>query len=341
MAAPSPTVKIGVIGVGRIGKCHLESLSAMPNATVTMIADVWEQGCRDAAAKYHIPNFTLVWQELVTSADVDAVLVCSHSSEHAEQVRMAIENGKKVFCEKPLARELHEIAELAAAVQEHNAFVMVAFQRRFDSNFARIKQATMSGEVGSVLHLPLISRDPAPPPMDYVAQSGGMINDMAIHDIDIANFLTGSECVEVMAYTSCRQNEEIGKAGDIDLAMTILKFSCGAIVTIDNARQTTYGYDQRVELFGTNGMIQSSNRFDNQCTIFDGTSVHGDLPMNFFMDRYKEAYKTEMAAFVKAIADGGPPPCGVAEALAAARIAKAVKKSIDDKRPVQIAEIDA
>jgi myo-inositol 2-dehydrogenase/D-chiro-inositol 1-dehydrogenase len=332
-------LKVGVIGVGRIGRCHLESLTTMPGVRVTMVADIIDEAARSACNDFGVPTSTRDWLELVRSPDVEAVIICSPTDQHADQIKECARLRKYIFCEKPISLDLHTIDEVVRVVEENNAFCMVAFQRRFDMSFMRVRQAVVNGEVGNVAMVHIVSRDPSPPPLNYIAVSGGLHNDMAIHDFDMAHFLVGEEIVEVFTYGSCRVDPAIGQVGDIDTSLVMLKFANGAVATIDNCRKATYGYDQRVEVFGSNGMAQSDNRFHNTCVISDGTSVHKDRPMNFFMDRYRDAYRAEMKAFIDAIKTGSRPPCGVEEGRAAARIAVAAKKSMEAGKPIRLDEI--
>jgi len=329
-------VKIGIIGVGRIGQVHAKSIQSIPSATVVMISDIWEEGAKKACETFNIPRWTKDPNELINDPEVEAVLICSPTDQHADQIIACAKAGKFIFCEKPISLNVEIIDEVCKVIDETNAKCMVAFQRRFDPTFRRLRDAVETGEVGDVHMVHIVSRDPGPPPIAYIAQSGGLHCDMAIHDFDMARFIVGSEVIEVYAKGECRVDNAIAEAGDIDTSLVVLKFANGAIATVSNSRKATYGYDQRVEVFGSKGMIQSNNLFHNQCTLSLGDAVKQDLPMNFFMDRYKDAYLNEMIAFVEMCTTNSPPPCGVTEGRNAAKISVAAKQSMDSNLPVQL-----
>jgi myo-inositol 2-dehydrogenase/D-chiro-inositol 1-dehydrogenase len=304
-----------------------------------MICDIFEAAALAAVNDFGVPAWTKDWREVINSDNVDAVIICSPTDQHAEQLMACARLRKPCFCEKPVSLDLTIIDEVVRTIEENNAFCMVGFNRRFDSNFGRIKRSIASGEIGNLHFVHIVSRDPGPPPLAYVAVSGGLHNDMTIHDFDMARFLVDSEVEEIYTHASCRVDPAIGEAGDIDTSLCVIKFVNGVVVTIDNCRKAVYGYDQRVEAFGTGGMIQTDNRYMNQCTLADGQSVRSDLPMNFFMDRYKEAYRAEIRAFVDAVKAGAAPPCGVTEGRAAARMAAVAKRSMLERRPVRMDEL--
>ncbi|KAM3576424.1 hypothetical protein VYU27_001774 [Nannochloropsis oceanica] len=333
---PGKVLRVGVIGVGRIGRVHIESIQSIKDACVTMVADIWEDGARQVCEQYGIPKYVKDYKDLIADADVDAVLICSPTDQHASQIMEASRAGKAIFCEKPISLNLEIIDEVCNVVEETGALCMVAFQRRFDPTFKRLQTAVAKGEVGNVHMIAITSRDPGPPPVAYIAQSGGLHCDMAIHDFDMARFITGSDIVEVFTKGDCKIDPAIAEAGDIDTSLVVLKFANGVIGTISNSRKATYGYDQRVEVFGSKGMIQSENLRPNMCTISNAGSVHQDLPFNFFMDRYKEAYKVEMEEFVSCAIAGTKPPCGVAEGRAATKVAMAAAASMKANAPVAL-----
>lgn len=340
--APSgKQLKVGIIGAGRIGQVHCETLATRcPEAKPEMIIDYFPEVAKETAAKYGIPKHGTDYKEIIDNPEIDAVWVCSPSSLHAEQIIAASAAGKHIFCEKPLATELKQVDEVIKHVDASGVKMMLAFQRRFDANFARAKKAIDDGVVGDPFTFHLTSRDPAPPPVDYIIKSGGIHNDMAIHDFDVARFLMKSECTEVIAMGACRVDPKIGsEGGDIDTALTVLKFENGAFGTVDNCRQSPQGYDQRVEVFGSQGQVSFSNNFPNQMTIADAHSVRTDLPLNFFMDRYMEAYRNETIEFVKSITEDTPTPTNARDGRAAMVMALAAKKSLTEGRPVLTSEI--
>ena len=340
--ATSPKqLKVGIIGAGRIGQVHCETLvTRCPEAKPEMIVDYFPQVAKETAVKYNIPHHGTDYKAIIDNPQIDAVWVCSPSSLHAEQIKAASDAGKHIFCEKPLATQLSQVDEVIKHVEGTGVKLMLAFQRRFDTNFARAKRAIDDGAVGDPFTFHLTSRDPAPPPVDYIIKSGGIHNDMAIHDFDVARFLMGCECTEVIALGACRVDPKIASEGkDIDTALTVLKFENGAFGTVDNCRQSPQGYDQRVEVFGSNGQVSFSNNYANQMTIADAQSVRRDKPLHFFMDRYMEAYRVETIEFVKSITNDTPTPTNAHDGRAAMVMAIAAKRSLQENRPVKTSEI--
>ena len=342
-SSAAPSINVGIIGAGRIGQVHAETLAyRCPEAKPAMIVDFFPDIAKNVAAKYGIPKHGQDYMEIVENPDIDAVWICSPSSMHKEQIIAASKAGKHIFCEKPLAIELSEADEVIENVEKSGVKMMLAFQRRFDSNFARAKKAILDGAVGDPFTFHLTSRDPAPPPIDYILKSGGLHNDMAIHEFDEARFLMGCECTEVIALGGCRVDPKIAsEGGDIDTALTVLKFENGAFGTIDNCRQSPQGYDQRVEVFGSGGQVAFSNNYDNNLTIADSESIRHDTPLSFFMDRYMDAYRNETIEFVKSIVEDTTPPTSARDGRAAMVMAKAAKKSLLENRSVLTSEIAA
>lgn len=342
LAAASGQLKVGIIGAGRIGQVHAETLAyRCPEAKAEQIVDFFPDVAASVAEKYGIPKSGKDYMEIIENPDIDAVWICSPSSLHKEQIVAACAAGKHIFCEKPLAVQLSEADEVIEAVDKSGVKMMLAFQRRFDPNFAKARAAIDAGAVGDPFTFKLTSRDPAPPPIDYILKSGGLHNDMAIHDLDVARFLMKCECTEVIAMGAARVDPKIAsEGGDIDTALTVLKFENGAFGTIDNCRACPTGYDQRVEVFGSKGQIEFGNNYDNAVVFSDGESVRRELPYSFFMDRYADAYRNETIEFVKAIVNDTEPPTSARDGKAAMVMAKAAKLSLDEGgRAVKISEI--
>jgi len=331
------TLNIGIIGAGRIGRVHAASLVyRVPNAGVLMIADVNEQAAHEVAARLGIPKVTGDYREVLAAPDVHAVLICSSTDTHARITQEAARAGKQIFCEKPISHSLAEIDETLAAVEKAGVKFQVGFNRRFDANFRRVRRAVESGEIGEPSLMHIVSRDPAPPPVEYVRRSGGMFLDMTIHDFDMARYLIGAEVEEVFTLAGVRIDPAIGAAGDVDTAVIMLRFANGAIGTIDNSRRAAYGYDQRVEILGSKGSIATLNNYPNQAIVSDGQSVRRDLPLNFFMDRYTESFATEVSEFVDAVLGGKPVPVGGKDGRVSVVIALAAMKSYREGRPIRI-----
>ncbi len=334
------TINVGVIGAGRIGKVHAETVTyRIPEARVIAVADIVEETARRLAEQLHIPQATRDYREILADPQVDAVLVCSSTDTHAAIITEAAEAGKHIFTEKPIDLSLARIDQVLAAVEKAGVKFQVGFNRRFDPTFARVHQAIQNGEIGEVHLLHIISRDPAPPPIEYVKVSGGIFMDMMIHDFDMARFLVGAEVEEVYTRAAVRVDPAIGEAGDVDTAVVMLTFNNGVIATIDNSRRAVYGYDQRVEVLGSKGGVTAGNVFPNEVTICTAEHVRRDLPLNFFMDRYTESYEREIRAFIDAIVHDRPVPVGAADGRAPVLMALAARKSLDEHRPVKISEV--
>jgi myo-inositol 2-dehydrogenase/D-chiro-inositol 1-dehydrogenase len=267
------------------------------------------------------------------------VLICSSTDTHAQFIEEAAQAGKQIFCEKPIALDLGQIDHALAAVDRAGVKLQIGFNRRFDPNFARVREVVATGQIGEPHLLRITSRDPAPPPLAYVKVSGGIFLDMTIHDFDMARFLMGSEVEEIYAAGGVLVDPEIGQAGDIDTTIITLHFANGALGTIDNSRQAVYGYDQRVEVFGSGGCVTADNNYPNTATISDARRVHRDLPLNFFMERYVESYVAEMKAFVACVVNDTPPPVTGLDGRIPVVMGYAAKRSLAEGRPVKLDEI--
>ena len=335
-------LNIGLIGVGRIGKVHAEHLAyRIPRARLAAVSDVNLEAARALGAKLGVGRVEADHRALLADPALDAVVICSPTDLHAPMIEESAAAGKHIFCEKPVARTLGEIDRALDAVARADVKLQIGFNRRFDANFARVRRAISSGEIGEPHLLHIVSRDPGPPPIEYVRVSGGMFLDMTIHDFDMARFLIGEEVEEVFAAGAVRVDPAIGAAGDLDTALVTLKFAGGALGVIDNSRRAVYGYDQRVEVLGSAGGAAVANNHPNTAVISDAASVHRDLPLNFFMDRYLDSFLTEMAAFVDAVLDGAPIPVTGEDGRAAVALGIAARRSYDENRPVRLDEIKA
>lgn len=334
-------LNIGIIGAGRIGKVHAATIAyRAPAARLLAVADTDRAAAQALAEKHGIPHATADYREVLANPAIQAVFICSATNTHAPFTEEAARAGKHIFCEKPIALDLAQIDRTLAAVDEAGVKLQVGFNRRFDANFARVRQAIQSGEIGQPALLHIISRDPGPPPIAYVKVSGGMFLDMTIHDFDMARFLIGAEVEEVYTQAAVTVDPAIGEAGDVDTAVIMLKFANGVIATIDNCRRASYGYDQRVEVLGSQGSIATANNYPNAAVVSDGASVRRDLPLNFFMDRYTESFANEVLAFVEAVLHDRPVPVSGRDARAPVVMGLAAKKSHLEKRPVKLAEIE-
>ncbi len=335
-------MNIGVIGAGRIGKVHAENLAlGIQETNVVAIADVVLSAAQETAARLRIPKATADYREILASPEIEAVVICSATDTHTQIIVEAAQAGKHIFCEKPVDLSLKKIDQAIAAVDAAGVKLQIGFNRRFDPDFRRIRQAVENGEVGTPYRLHVISRDPAPPPISYVKVSGGLFLDMMIHDFDMSRFLIGSEVEEVYTVADVKVDPAIGEAGDVDTAVVVLKFANGVMGTIENCRKSVYGYDQRAEVFGSGGSASIANNYSNTATISTAAGVRRDLPLHFFVERYADSYRIEMQAFVDAVLHDKPVPVTVRDARVPVVMGLAARKSYDENRPVRLSEITA
>jgi myo-inositol 2-dehydrogenase/D-chiro-inositol 1-dehydrogenase len=330
----------GVIGAGRIGKIHAENLvTRIPGVEVKAVADVNLAAAQELAARLHIPAAHADYHAILSDSTIEAVAVCSSTDTHASILIETAQAGKHIFCEKPIDYDLAKIDAALAAVGQAGVKLQIGFNRRFDPNFRKVRQLVAEGKVGEPHILRITSRDPAPPPISYIKVSGGMFLDMTIHDFDMARYLSGSEVVEVYTAAGVMVDPSIGTAGDVDTAVITLRFANGAIGTIDNSRQAVYGYDQRVEVFGSGGMVQAHNITPDNDVYANADGVHSAKPLYFFLERYMESFIAEMKDFVKSIQENTPPPVTGIDGRIPVMIGMAARKSLLEKRPVQLCEI--
>jgi myo-inositol 2-dehydrogenase/D-chiro-inositol 1-dehydrogenase len=281
------------------------------------------------------------YQAILENPEIEAVIICSSTDTHTQIIEDAAAAGKHIFSEKPIDFSLTRIDRALAAVKEAGVKLQIGFNRRFDANFARIREAVAEGQIGTPHILRITSRDPAPPPISYVRVSGGMFLDMTIHDFDMARYLIGGEVEEVYAVGGVRIDPAIGEAGDIDTAIITLTFANGVWGTIDNSRQAVYGYDQRVEVFGSQGMIRTGNDTPERTVLSNAQGVHSALPFYFFIERYTDSYIAEMAAFIRCIQDDKPPPVTGLDGRIPVLIGRAALRSLTEGRPVRLDEIES
>jgi myo-inositol 2-dehydrogenase / D-chiro-inositol 1-dehydrogenase len=335
------TIRVGVIGAGRIGKIHAENIATrIPGAVVVAIADPNVTFAKELAEKLHVDTYYEDYHKIMEDKSIDAVAICSSTDTHSKFMIEAAQAGKHIFCEKPVDLSLEKIDAALAAVKKAGVKCQIGFNRRFDPNFKKVRQFVTEGKVGDVHILRITSRDPAAPPVEYVKVSGGMFMDMTIHDFDMARYLAGSEVVEVYAAGGVMVDPAIGKAGDIDTAVITLKFANGAIGTIDNSRKAAYGYDQRVEVFGSKGMVAVANNTANSSVYSNVDGVVSEKPLYFFLERYMDSFIAEMADFITAVREDKPTPVTALDGRKPVIIAMAAKKSLLENRPVKLSEIE-
>lgn len=332
-------IKFGIAGVGRMGSIHLENLvTKFLDTEVVAISDI-NPNTSALAQQFGVPKVYTQFEEMVNDENIDVVVICSPTDFHANHIILAAKAGKQIFCEKPMDLSLDTVKEVLKVVEEAGVKLFIAFNRRYDPNFQKVKQMVAEGKIGDSQIIKITSRDPGPPPVSYIKVSGGLFLDMAIHDFDMARFISGKEVVEVYAKGAVFVDDEIGKAGDIDTAITTLTLDDGAMVVIDNSRKAAYGYDQRLEVFGSKGMCGSENKLHNNHFYYDENGAHNALPLDFFMDRYAASYFNEMNAFIDCLKFDKEPSTSGRDGLISLAIGLAAKKSLKENRAVKLSEI--
>ena len=328
-------IRFGVIGAGRIGKVHAKTIAANPKAQLAYIADAMPKAAQDLATQYGAKIASV--DDIMKARDVDAVLIGSPTGFHAEQIQAASNNGKAIMCEKPVSLSVDAILETLKVVEKNKSTLMIGFNRRFDPSFAEVEQRIRRGDIGEVEMVTVISRDPAPPPAEYVKGSGGIFRDMMIHDFDMARFLMGEEFVVVSALGAALVDKAIGQAGDVDTAAVQMQTASGKIAVITNSRRATYGYDQRMEVHGSKGMIHAKNVHNTTVEVLSDKGYVADPIQNFFLERYGAAYSNELNAFITAVEAGNrdPRPNGY-DGLQAQKLADAATMSWQTGKPVKV-----
>ena len=336
-------INVGIIGAGRIGKVHCESIMRyVKNATVKAVADPFLNDETKAwAQSLGITEFYEDYHKILEDKDIEAVLICSSTDTHSPISLEAIAAGKHIFCEKPIDHDVNKILEVKKALENSNVKYQVGFNRRFDHNFKAARKAVEGGQIGDLNILKVCSRDPGAPPVSYIKVSGGIFLDMTIHDFDMVRFMSGSEVEEVFAYGAVLVDPAIGEAGDIDTAVISMKLANGAIAVIDNCRRASYGYDQRVEAFGSLGQVAIGNDSESTAVISNADGVKGEVPLNFFLERYMGAYVAEITEFIDCVENDKPIAVGLECGLQPVLIGIAAKKSLETGMPVKIADIAA
>ncbi len=336
------TIKIGIIGAGRIGRVHAENIAKfVPEMEIKTVSDPYMSGeTLEFLQRLRIPGLVKDADVILSDPEIKAVVVCSPTDLHAEYAIKAAQAGKDVFVEKPVDYRIERVREVIDAVKRAGVKLQVGFNRRFDHNHRAVYEAVRAGKVGRVNLIKISSRDPAPPSIDYVRVSGGIFYDMMVHDFDMARFLAGSEVTEVFAYGGVLVDPAIGEAGDVDTAVVSLKFENGAMGVIDNSRRAVYGYDQRVEVFGSEGAVMDGNDTPSNAVFYGVEGTVSDTCYKIMWDRYTGAFAAEQKAFASAVINGTEPPVTGEDGLYPILIAAAAAKSLREGRPVRIAEIE-
>lgn len=329
------TLRIAVLGCGRIGRMHAEMLAhRVEGVQLAGVYDVVASAAAEVSAWLGVPSMGSVGD--VLASDVDAVAICTSTDTHADLIVVAAEAGVATFCEKPVSLSLADVDRALTAVDAAGTLLHVGFNRRFDPAHQAVRDDAAKGVLGDLHLVRITSRDPAPPPIDYIRRSGGLFCDMTIHDFDMARYVSGSEVVSVYATGSALVDPAIGEAGDIDTAAVVLRHESGCITTIDNSRRAVYGYDQRVEAFGSGGVAASDNPPVHSAWRRDVTGLVAPPIGDFFLDRYEQSFLRQWAAFVDAVCGGGPSPVPGADGRAPVVLALAAAESVATGRPVAV-----
>ena len=321
-------------GAGRIGAIHAGNIAGHPDARLRLVVDPDRAAAERLAGRYDAAVVSPA--EALADRAVNAVVIASSTDTHADLVEAAARAGKAVFCEKPLDLDRRRAEACVAMARECGVPLMVGFNRRFDPNFGRLERQIRDGRIGRLELLTITSRDPAPPPIEYVRRSGGLFRDMMIHDFDMARWLLAEEPVEVFAAASVLIDSAIGEAGDVDMAVVTLRTQSGVLCQISNSRRAIYGYDQRIEALGSNGALRAENVLESTVALAGTDGIVKDKPLHFFLERYAEAYRRELDHFITAVSSGGAPLVGAKEGIRALALADAAVESARSGHAVKL-----
>ncbi|MFC5077476.1 Inositol 2-dehydrogenase [Vibrio thalassae] len=329
-------INIALFGSGRIGRIHASNINAHPLCRLVHVVDPHKPSAQELADSF---DASVVETEYaLKSEEIDAVFICSPTDTHATLIELAARHQKAIFCEKPIDLSSQKVRECLAVVKQENALFMIGFNRRFDPNFAKLKQAVSENKIGNPESLVIISRDPQAPPSEYIRASGGMFKDMTIHDFDMARFLFDQDVLAVSASGRCLVDKRIEQEGDIDTAMVTLEFACGGLATIINSRRSGYGYDQRIEFHGSKGLIKAENVKSSLLQVWSAEGCMAEKPLDFFLERYKEAYQMELQYFVDVFNGGVPNTCDGDAGLKAMLLAEASLLSFKTGQRIELSK---
>ena len=325
---------VAVIGAGRIGQIHAANLARNDNAHVVFIADVVESAAAALAESCSAAVASV--DDIMNDTAVDAVVIASSTDTHADLVEQAARAGKAIFCEKPLDLNAERAMECLAVVEKHGVLLCLGFNRRHDPTFSRLKDEVRDGKIGEVEVVTITSRDPAPPPIDYLSRSGGLFRDMMIHDFDIARWLLGEEPNHIYAVGSVNVDPAIEAAGDIDTAIAVLRTPSGRMCQISNSRRCEYGYDQRIEVFGEKGMVRADNQTSTRVEMANSGGFTTETALPFFLERYADAYRIQLDKFLRAASGENIDVPGGFDGLRALQLADAAQQSLQTGQPVPV-----
>jgi myo-inositol 2-dehydrogenase/D-chiro-inositol 1-dehydrogenase len=330
-------LNVGLLGAGRIAGVHAKAISSHPGSRLAAVSDINREASSKLAAQYGAQDRST--RDVLDDVTINAVLIATSTDTHSDLIEQAVAAGKAVLCEKPVDLSLARARACSIKVNAAGKPVMIGFNRRFDPSFSSLKAALDKGDIGKAELLSITSFDPAPPPVSYVKVSGGLFRDMMIHDFDMANFIMGSLPLTVSAVGSSLIDPEIGAAGDVDTAVVTLSYADGRIAVIKNSRRAVYGYDQRLEVLGSDGLLQAQNMLENTVIKSNAHGVTSAKPTYFFLERYMPAYAAEWAAFVDALRLGTAPPVTLDDGVSALAMAEAATRSLTTGVPVPLESV--
>jgi myo-inositol 2-dehydrogenase/D-chiro-inositol 1-dehydrogenase len=334
-------VNIGVIGAGRIGRLHIENLHRLPAAVLRAVADINASALETVEQAFSPKYVTSSAEDILHDPEIDAVFICAATSEHISLIDTAIQNKKHIFCEKPISFDIEESRRVVKAAKEAGLVFQLGFNRRFDPSFQQVRKMRVNGQIGTPEMLQIISRDPSPPPMEYVANSGGLFVDMTIHDFDMARYIMGENIAAISVHGGALIDKRFNDYGDIDTAIISLTFESGAVGVIENSRRAVYGYDQRLEIFGSNGAATVPNQPIHQVEWWQEDFIKSEKPVHFFLERYQTAFEREIAMFAESVQSGTPAVCTGDDGIAAQTAALAAAKAWKEKKTVYIADVES
>ncbi len=330
------TIEFALVGAGRIGRVHVRAVSSLPNTRIRYVCDVNADAAAEVAKECGASVADI--DQIFSDDKVDAIIIASATDTHADLLKRCAASGKPVFCEKPIDLNLASAREVATIINDAGILCALGFNRRFDPQFNLLQKRVTNGDIGSVETLVITSRDPAPPPIEYIKVSGGLFRDMMIHDFDIARWLLNEEIDTVYAAGSALVDTKIQDAGDIDTATVTLKTKSGKLALITNSRRSVYGYDQRIEAFGSGGMLQAMNNTETNLVFSGDKGVVAETPLHFFLERYADAYRLELTDFVEALEKGTAPLADHNDGVASLQLAEAAVASMASGNEVKLAD---
>ncbi|MEM5529347.1 inositol 2-dehydrogenase [Gammaproteobacteria bacterium AS21] len=327
-------INLCLFGAGRIGSIHADNVAKNKEVDIRYIVDAYQPAAQELAKRYNAKVVSV--EEALADAEIHGVIIASSTNTHADLMEQSARAGKAIFCEKPVDLSISRVKECLAVIETAGVICSIGFNRRYDPQFNTLKQAIVTGKIGNLEMLTITSRDPSAPPIEYIKVSGGLFSDMMIHDFDVARWLLAEEPVEVFATSSCLVDPAISETGDVDTALVTLKTASGKLCQISNSRRSVYGYDQRIEAFGSAGMAQVGNQLESSLTLTGDAGSQTAKPQFFFLERYKAAYELELINFIECIRDNKQPVASGIDGLKSMVLAEAALQSTKTGKVVNI-----